>query len=159
MNWREINRRYEAGVWAVPLALLPAFLLSALFGQPSAIEPVVELFFVYTPLSLANLALNLLGPAARPLAIVGAIALMMMLGGLLAIAAPAIYEPKPFLLTNRLRWLSVTAAALGGGIVLAKAAATPISALAALLTSLLFVPMLLWTRTWRRPAPSANGST
>ncbi|HEY6407616.1 MAG TPA: molybdopterin-dependent oxidoreductase, partial [Ktedonobacteraceae bacterium] len=97
--------------------------------------------------------LNLLGPVARPLAIVGAIALMMMLGGLLAIAAPATYEPKPFLLTNRLRWLSVTAAAFGGGVVLAKAAATPISALAALLTSLLFVPILLWTRTWRRPAP------
>ena len=157
MNWREINRRYEAGVWAVPLALLPAFLLSALFGQPSAIEPVVELFFVYTPLSLANLALNLLGPAARPLAIVGAIALMMMLGGLLAIAAPAIYEPKPFLLTNRLRWISVTATALGGGVVLAKAAATPISALAALLTSLFFVPVLLWTRTWRRPTPQLTG--
>jgi DMSO/TMAO reductase YedYZ molybdopterin-dependent catalytic subunit len=153
MNWREINRRYEAGVWAVPLALLPAFLLSALFGQPSAIEPVVELLFVYTPISLSNLALNLLGPVARPLAIVGAIALMMLLGGLLAIAAPATDEPKPFLLTNRLRWLSVTAAALGGGIILAKAAATPIGALAALLTSLLFVPMLLWTRTWRRPAP------
>jgi DMSO/TMAO reductase YedYZ molybdopterin-dependent catalytic subunit len=157
MNWREINRRYEAGVWAVPLALFPGFVASALFGQPSAIEPVVELLFASTPISLANLVLNLLGPAARPLAIVGAIALLMLLGGLLAIAAPATYEPKPFLLTNRLRWLSVTAAAFGGGVVLAKAAATPISALAALLTSMLFVPMLLWTRTWRRPAPQLTG--
>jgi len=157
MNWREIYRRYEAGLWAVPLALFPAFLFSALFGQPSAIEPVVELFFVYTPLSLANFALNLLGPVARPLALIGAIALIMLLGGLLAIAAPAIYEPKPFLLTNRLRWLSVTATALGGGIVLAKAAATPISALAALLAGLLFVPMLVWTRTWHRMTPSHTG--
>ena len=74
-------------------------------------------------------------------------ALVMLLGGLLAIAAPATYEPKPFLLKNRLRWLSVTATALGGGVVLAKAAATPISALAALLTGLFFVPVLLWMST------------
>src|SRR5450755_486416 len=136
MDWREINRRYKTGVWAVPLALFPAFMLSALFGQPSAIEPVVELFFVYTPLSLANLLLNLLGPVARPLALLGAIALLMLLGGLLGIAAPPTLEQKPFLVTNRIRWLSLTAAALGGGVVLAKAAATPISALAAVLASL-----------------------
>jgi DMSO/TMAO reductase YedYZ molybdopterin-dependent catalytic subunit len=157
MNWREIKRRYDAGVWAVPLVLFPAFMLSALFGQPSALEPVVELFFVYTPLSLANLLLNLLGPVARPLALLGAIALLMLLGGLLGIATPPTLEQKPSLVTNRIRWLSVTAAALGGGVVLAKAAATPISALAAVLASLLFVPILLWTRTWGRPEPQRKG--
>ncbi len=41
MNWRGINRRYEAGVWAVPLALFPSFLVSAAFGRPSCIEPII----------------------------------------------------------------------------------------------------------------------
>src|SRR5579872_3051531 len=157
MNWQDIKRRYIVGAWAIPLALFPAFALSALFGQPSAIEPVVELFFVYTPLPLANLVLNVLGPVARPLALLGAIALLMLAGGLLGVAAPSTREQKSFPGTNRIRWLSVTAAALGGSIVLAKAADAPISALAAVLAGLLFVPMLLWTRTWRRPEPQLAG--
>jgi DMSO/TMAO reductase YedYZ molybdopterin-dependent catalytic subunit len=157
MNWQATKRRYQAGLWAIPLALFPAFVFSALFGQPSAIEPLVELFFAYTPLPLANLLLNLLGPVARTLALLGAIALLMLAGGLLGLVAPSTFEQKAFARTNRFRWLSVTVATLGGGIVLAKAAGTPISSLAAVLASLLFVPALLWTRTWGRAKPSLAG--
>lgn len=63
MDWKDIGRRYEAGVWAVPLALFPSFLLSALFGQPSSMEPIVEVVIAYTPISFANIVLNLLGPS------------------------------------------------------------------------------------------------
>ncbi len=48
MNWPEVNRRYGTGVWAVTLALFPSFVLSALFGQPSCIEPLIE-FVIRTP--------------------------------------------------------------------------------------------------------------
>ena len=149
MKKRDSSQRYEAGVWAVPLALFPAFLLSAAFGQPSCIEPVIELIISYTPVALADVILQLTGPLARPLALVGAIALLMPLGGLLGMVAPPIGEPKPAL-RQHLRWLSVILAALGAGVWLGSVAATPLSAVAAILFGVLFVPMLLWTRTWRR---------
>src|SRR2546425_1457232 len=142
MNWRGINRRYEAGVWAVPLALFPSFLVSAAFGQPSCIEPIMEIVIAYTPVSLADMVLNLLGPLARPLALVGAIALLMPCGGLLSILAPSLSQPKPGW-RARLRWLSVTAIAVAAGIWLGSAATSLISTLAAVLAGVLFVPMLL----------------
>ncbi len=156
MNWRGMNRRDETGVWAVPLALFPSFLLSAAFGQPSCIEPIIEIIIAYTPVSLADMVLNLLGPLARPLALVGAIAIIMPFGGLLSILAPPLSEPKPGW-RARLRWLSVTAIAVAAGIWLGSAATTLISALAAVLAGTLFVPMLLWTRTWRRPEIQLTG--
>ncbi|MDQ6644650.1 MAG: molybdopterin-dependent oxidoreductase [Chloroflexota bacterium] len=156
MNWRDINRRYEAGVWAVPLALFPAFLLSAAFGQPSCIEPIIEIVYAYTPVSFANVVLNLFGPFARPLALVGAIALIMPLGGLLGIGAPPLSDPKLHF-REGLRWVSVTAAAIGFGIWLGSAATTSVSAMTAVLAGILFSPILLWTRTWRRSKARSIG--
>lgn len=156
MNWPDMNRRYEAGVWAVPLALFPAFLLSATFGQPSCIEPVIEIIYAYTPVPFANMMLNLFGPFARPLALVGAIALIMPLAGLVGILAPPLCDPKQHF-RKRLRWIAVTATAVGAGIWLGSAAMTPISAIAAVLAGVLFSPLLLWTRTWRRPVDSIAG--
>lgn len=148
MNWRDVNRRYEAGVWAVPLALFPAFLLSAAFGQPSCIEPVIEIVIAYTPVSVADMVLNLLGSLARPLALIGAIAIIMIFGGLLGILAPSLSEPKPAW-SQRLHWFLLTAVAVAAGICLSSAATTGIGALTAMLAGMLFTPMLLWTRTWR----------
>jgi DMSO/TMAO reductase YedYZ molybdopterin-dependent catalytic subunit len=156
MNWPDINRRYEAGVWAVPLALFPAFLLSAAFGQPSCMEPMIEIIYAYTPVPFANMVLNLFGPFARPLALVGAIALIMPLAGLVGILAPPLFDSKPQF-RKRLRWVSVAATAVGAGIWLGSAAMTPISAIAAVLAGVLFSPILLWTRTWRRPVDSIAG--
>ncbi len=149
MNWRDVNKRYEAGVWAVPLALFPSFLLSAAFGQPSCIEPVIELVISYTPVALADIILKLTGPLARPLAIIGAIALLMPLGGLLGMVAPALFSLKPTV-SQYLRWLSITLTSLGAGIWLGSMAETPLSVVASIIAGALFVPILLWTRTWRR---------
>ena len=149
MNKRDISRRYEAGVWAVPLALLPAFLLSAVFGQPSCIEPVIEFVISYTPVSLADVILSLTGPLARPLALVGAVALLMPLGGLVGMLAPPPFDPKqPF--RQRVRWFTVFLIMFAAGIWLGSVAETPISALTAVLAGILFGPILLWTRTWRQ---------
>lgn len=159
MNWYDVGRRYEAGVWAMPLALFPAFLVSAAFGQPSCIEPVVGFVIAYTPVSLADTILRVTGPLARPLALIGAIALMMVLGGLLGMIAPPLTYSKPSF-RQRLRWWSVILAALGAGIWLGSAAETPISALASVVAGVCFSPLLLWTRTWRRqkeqPSPSLS---
>ncbi len=149
MNWRCVSRRYEAGVWAIPLALIPSFLFSALFGQPSCTEPLIEFIIVHTPLAVANVLLNALGPAARPLALVGSIALLLPIGGLLGILAPSIDAPKPDPV-HRVRWFAVAAFAIGAGIFLGSAAIATISTLSAVLAGMLFLPMLLWTRTWRR---------
>ena len=149
MNWHDVSRRYEAGVWAVPLALFPAFILSAAFGQPSCIELVVEFVIAYTPISLADSILRVTGPLARPLALLGAIALIMPLGGLLGIIAPPLSYPKPGF-QQRIRWCSVMLAAFGAGIWLGSAAGTLVSALASVVAGVCFGPLLLWTRTWRR---------
>jgi DMSO/TMAO reductase YedYZ molybdopterin-dependent catalytic subunit len=157
VNWRDINRRYEAGVWAVPLALFPAFFCSAAFGQPSCIEPVVELIFAYTPVSFANVALNVLGSFARPLALIGAIALTLPLGGLLGMLAPAYFDPKPTRRQTQIRWATLTLAAIGASLWLGSAAPTPITAITAIIPGLLFSPLLLWTRTWRHPTKTPTG--
>ncbi len=149
MNRQDAYRRYEAGVWAVPLALLPSFFFSAAFGQPSCVEPMIEVVIAHTPLGFAHFVLNTLGPLARPLALVGAVAIIMTLVGLFSILAPPIVDPKPSMLTRQLRWFSLTAGVIGAGIFLGHAASTPISAFSAIFAGVLFVPILLWTRRWR----------
>jgi DMSO/TMAO reductase YedYZ molybdopterin-dependent catalytic subunit len=156
MTSRELGKRYETGVWAVPLALLPAFALSAAFGQASAVEPLVELIFAYTPLSLAHLLLTLLGPLARPVALFGAVGLTLPVGGLLGLCAPPLFVT----ISSRqrtFRWLVVGLGTLGSGLLLAMRANTLISAMSALLASFLFVPMVLWIRGRHRPRPAVAG--
>lgn len=156
MESRELGKRYETGVWAVPLALFPAFVFSAAFGQPSCVEPLVELIFAYTPLSLAHLFLNILGPVARPTALFGAVGLTLPVGGLLGLCAP----PLLLSISSRqhvIRWLVVSVGVLGVGLILAGRATTLISAVSALLASVLFLPMLFWTRSWHRPRPAVTG--
>jgi DMSO/TMAO reductase YedYZ molybdopterin-dependent catalytic subunit len=157
VNWCDVNRRYEAGVWAVPLALLPAFFCSGAYGQPSCVEPIIEFIFAYTPVSFANVALQVLGPFARPLALIGAVALTLPLGGLLGILAPSYFDPKTANWQARMRWSTVTLAAIGASFWLASAAPTPITAFTAVIPGLLFTPALFWTRTWRRPTKTTAG--
>lgn len=149
MNWQDIYRRYEAGVWAVPLALLPSFLITAALGQPSCLEPLIELVITHTPLTVAHFILNLLGPFARPLALVGSVALIMPLFGLLSVVAPPILAVRPYPLLSKFRWLVLITGAIGSGLYLALVAEAQVSAFAAILAGVLFVPMLLWARTWR----------
>lgn len=157
MNWSDAYRRYEAGVWATPLALLPSFLLSAIVGQPSCLEPLIELVIAHTPLSFAHFVLNILGPLARPLALVGAVALTMLLGGLLGVMSPPITAARSHTMSSSLRWLLVMMGVLGGGFWLAAAATTSMSAFAAIVAGCMFVPTLLWTRTWRLAKTKISG--
>ena len=149
MDWQDIYRRYEAGVWAVPLALLPSFAVSAVFGQPSCLEPLVDLVIARTPLAFAHVVLSLLGPLARPLALVGSVALIMPLFGLLSVVAPPMFVSRPCSLLNTLRWFILMAVVVCAGACLALPAETRVSAFAAILAGVVFVPILLWTRTWR----------
>ncbi len=151
VNWQDVYRRYEAGVWAVPLALLPSFLLTAVFGQPSSLEPLIELVIAYTPLALAHLVLNVLGPLARPLALVGAIAVSMVCVGILSIITPPVLaQPQhPRVALRAVRWLLFALVIVGLGISLARFATNLLSAFSAVCASVLCVPLLLWTRRWR----------
>ena len=151
MDWQDVYRRYEAGVWAIPLALLPSFVVSAVFGQPSCLEPLIDLLIAHTPLVFAHLVLSLLGPLARPLALIGSVALLMPLCGLLSVVAPPLFAPRPYSLLNMLRWFVLIAVGVCASVCLALSAETQVSAFAAILAGVVCVPILLWTRTWRHP--------
>ncbi len=149
VNWQDVYRRYEAGVWAVPLALLPSFLLTAVFGQPSNLEPLIELVIAYTPLPLAHLVLNLLGPLARPLALLGATAISMVCVGVLSIITPPVQVSDTRPMLRVIRWLLFTIVMMGIGIYLASFATNGLSAFSAVFASVLCVPVSFWTRRWR----------
>ena len=55
----------------------------AILQAPTALEPVAQAVMQWTPVSVANVLLQLLGPSASPLALLGALALFMAAGGLL----------------------------------------------------------------------------
>ena len=150
--------RYEQGIWAALLALVPAFLLAALAGVPSPLEPIAELLIRYTPVSLANALLNVFGGYARTLALLGAAALAMPVGGLLALLAPArdprcerveMYPPHVLRLPSRelLRWVLTVTAALLTVLPLALLAAYPTEAVSALLAGIAYAPALWLLRS------------
>ncbi len=149
-NWKDMYWRYEAGVWAVPLALLPSFLFSALAGQPSCLEPIIEVIIAHTPLTLANWILAILGPFARPLALIGAVAFCMPLLGLASIFAPPIADLRPRRRGWYLRWFMVLLIVLTASGYLATSATSTVNALSTVLAGVVCVPALLWTRSWRR---------
>jgi hypothetical protein len=68
------------------LAMAPAVVLasglSLLFNWPWALEPMCAKVMLATPVDLAQQLILHLGPAARPLALMGGFAVSRMLGGL-----------------------------------------------------------------------------
>lgn len=71
-------------------------------------------------------------------------------------ATPPLYDSK-LGIRKRVRWFSVTTTAIAGGIWLGSITTAPVSAVASVLAGVLFTPLLLWTRTWRRPRPELTG--
>ncbi|MBF6589876.1 MAG: molybdopterin-dependent oxidoreductase [Ktedonobacterales bacterium] len=146
------RRRYEAGVWSVPLALAPSFLLAALLGVPTPLEPLVEAVMQLTPVALANVVLEALGNFARTAALLGAIAICLPVGGLMALAAPDSPIDAPdgqqsdSLALRRARWATVAALALGVSVPLALGSAYAWEAVSALLAGALFLPALVLVR-------------
>ncbi len=68
------------------LAMAPAMViasgLSLLFNWPWALEPLAEKVMLATPVDIAQQLILRLGPAARPLALLGGFAVSLVLGGL-----------------------------------------------------------------------------
>lgn len=87
-TWSGARWRYECGVWAVPLALVPGFLIAAARGVPTPLEPLSEAIMLLTPVNVATVLLSALGNLAPTAGLLGAIALCLPLGGLLGLVAP-----------------------------------------------------------------------
>lgn len=167
-----LRRRFEQGGQAVPLALAPAFLLAALASVPTPLEPLAEAIMQRTPVSLVAALLSLLGGLSRTFALLGAIAVTLPVGGLLALLA-LLAPPSPCatgsrgralpglrrslrwmpsaLTSNRvpprwLGWLAVLVLAVLCVLPLVLAAPYPAQAVAALLVAACYIPALLLVR-------------
>jgi DMSO/TMAO reductase YedYZ molybdopterin-dependent catalytic subunit len=144
--------RYYAGVWAAPLAFLPGFLLSFALGQPSPLEPLAQLIIQLTPVDAANVLLTLLGPIARPFALLGALAICLPFAGCCGLLAPGDSSRL-----RGLRWaLCGTLALVGAGLLALSANALP-GIWPALLAGACFLPAFWLVRRWRRPTPALTG--
>jgi sulfite oxidase len=75
-------RGYQRGVVAAVPATVGASLLAVVAGWPTPLEAVAETLMAYTPLPIADFLLAHVGTVARPLALLGALALVMLLGGI-----------------------------------------------------------------------------
>src|SRR5579885_3024926 len=151
-SWPDLRARYAAGVWAAPFALLPGFLLSAAFGQPSPLEPLAQLIIQLTPVAAANVLLNFFGPLARPLALLGALAICLPFAGCCGMLAPG-RAPR----WRWTRWALSGALALAGAGVLALGADEAAGVWPALLAGVCFLPAFWLVRGFRQPAPSLAG--
>lgn len=152
--------RYERGIWAALLALVPAFSLAAILGVPSPLEPITELLVRVTPVSVANVLLNALGDFAHTLALVGAVALMMPAGGIIGLLAPDTPPPHEQVNIHRSSvprmigcdwwsWALVAAVALLAMLPLALLAAYPAEAASALLAGVAYAPALWLVQRWK----------
>ena len=74
-------RGYQRGVVATVLATLTSSAAAALNGWPSPLEPVAEFLMQWTPVPMAEFLLSRLGGAARPAALLGSLAIAMLVGG------------------------------------------------------------------------------
>jgi DMSO/TMAO reductase YedYZ molybdopterin-dependent catalytic subunit len=79
---QRLTSGYELGtVTAVPAAVLTSA-IAAITGWPSPLEPTAEVLMQWTPLVIADFVLAHLGGVARPAALLGALAVFMLCGGI-----------------------------------------------------------------------------
>ncbi len=151
-SWSDLRARYAAGVWAVPFALLPGFLMSVALGQPSPLEPLAQLIIQLTPVGVANALLTFFGPLARPLALLGALAICLPFGGCCGMLAP-----ENLSRLGAARWVLSGLLALFGAALLGLGAADPVGIWPALLAGACFLPVFWLVRGFRRRPPSQAG--
>ncbi len=84
MTARTAQRRGELAALS---ALVSSALLAGLVGAPPPLEPLAALIMEWTPVPVANALLDALGRLGKPLALWGAAALVLAIGGPLAILA------------------------------------------------------------------------
>ena len=130
------------GQVAALVALVASAALASLVGAPPPLEPLAALVMEWTPVPIANALLDLLGPLGKPLALVGASAIVLGLSGPLALLALA----APF---GRLNWLlTVVAVSL-----LVSPLARPGTVVGPGALALIFLGALALTRRGARRAP------
>ncbi len=145
--------RFGSGAWAALLALLAGFIVAALTQVPPPVEPLTEAVMQATPVTIANALLTTLGPLAPPLGLIGGVALILPLAGLLALAAPEEIAPPAGGLMGALgRWLGCWALVVGLALALvaplAWLAAYPAEAASAWVAGAAFAPALWLVRPW-----------
>jgi lycopene cyclase domain-containing protein len=114
---------YRRGMLAALAVALASTAAAAALTRDSLLEPVAQLVMQLTPVPIASVLIQHLGVTARPLALMGALAVLMALGGLLgalagaavaAIAAARRPHSAPARGHTRRRALADTAVVLGG---------------------------------------------
>ena len=145
--------RFGSGAWAALLALLAGFIVAALAQVPPPIEPLTEAIMQATPVTIANALLTTLGSLAQPLGLIGGVALILPLAGLLALAAPEeMAAPAGGFIWARGRWLRRWALVAGLALALvaplAWLSAYPAEAASVWVTGVAFAPALWLTRPW-----------
>ncbi len=90
-TWQSLSDAYRTGVAGAVSALWVIFAIDIVAARPYHIEPVAETVMDATPVVLAVPLLRLLGPFAKPLALWGAIALVLVLGGLAGVLLSRCY--------------------------------------------------------------------
>lgn len=151
---RKGGDRYQVGVWAIPLALAPGFLLTALVGTPTPLEPLTETVMQLTPVGLANALMRGLGGFAQTAALLGAIAITLPVGGLLGLCAPDEMAPEEktsaVVPPHWIAWTTTAMLAFVCAIPLAAGASYRSESLAAIVCALAYVPALWVARGARR---------
>lgn len=103
-----IVRGYQGGLSASVLATVAASAAALIAGWPSPLEATAQWIMQWMPPGLANAILSLTGPYARPAALLGALAIAMLAGGVAGALATAFGEGT----VSRATGLAVAAAFL-----------------------------------------------
>jgi lycopene cyclase domain-containing protein len=74
---------YRRGLLGAVGGALLTSVAGAVLVAPTALEPVAQAVMQWTPVAVANMLLQLLGPSSAPLALLGALAIFMGVGGAL----------------------------------------------------------------------------
>lgn len=95
-NWpAALAGGYRLGMLGAVAGAILSVLVAAALATDSVLEPLAQAVMQWTPVSVANVLLQRLGSAARPLALLGAQALLMVVGGALGAFAAACARRLP----------------------------------------------------------------
>lgn len=153
---------YRCGMFGGVAGGLLSTIMAAVLAVPSALEPLAQAVMQWTPIPVANVLMQRLGPAARPLALLGALGILLVVGGGLGVIASLcsslgprqLARPQPAQTgevwqTSRRRWRGmgtlVALMALAGLTVGLAAESAPLPALAYFAGQAPFLsPPILW---------------
>jgi DMSO/TMAO reductase YedYZ molybdopterin-dependent catalytic subunit len=91
---QRLSSGYQAGTVAAVPAAVVASAIASVAGWPSPLEATAEVLMQWTPLGIANFILAHLGGIARPAALLGALAVFMLCGGMAGALARSIGDNR-----------------------------------------------------------------